>query len=366
MKKNLVFFHPNIRDDGCKKTLEIYTDFLVNKFNVTLVTNTPNKNFLKNINSKVKIINLNNFFFNKIFILNELFCLMSLIKFFNKNTIIFSLDGYLVLLILKFLGTRFNLFVRIANPIPLENNYKILSTNPGSEIGIIDLFFLKYSDVTILYSDLYQNYLKRKYKVKNIIIIKNYFKKTKVKVKKRNTNPNIFFVGRLTDIKDPIFFLKNLIKISKIIKIKIHFVGEGPLLESLKKISKENNVSVKFHGFIKRPFEKISKKIDLFCLTSKHDGTPNVLGEAISKKIPCIAPKNVGCVNELMSNGRYGTLYQKGDSADFRKKIKYVLNNHKEINLKAEKAFEALDRYNLDNTLKKLEKKILTYFKNFY
>ena len=33
------------------------------------------------------------------------------------------------------------------------------------------------------------------------------------------------------------------------------------------------------------------KKNRFVCLTSLFDGTPNVLGEAISYKIPCIAPK---------------------------------------------------------------------------
>ena len=54
MKRNIVFFHPNLRDDGCKKTLEIYTSFLVNRFNIILITNTSNISLLKNINSNVK------------------------------------------------------------------------------------------------------------------------------------------------------------------------------------------------------------------------------------------------------------------------------------------------------------------------
>ena len=81
----------------------------------------------------------------------------------NRDNIIFSLDGYFILLFLKFLKIKFNLFIRIANPIPVnDNKFKIISTNPGSEIGILDLFFLKYSDVTILYSKLYKNYLEKK------------------------------------------------------------------------------------------------------------------------------------------------------------------------------------------------------------
>ena len=89
MRKNLVFFHPNLRDDGCKKTLEIYTNFLVKKFNVTLITNTSNLSLLKNINPKIRLLNLNNFLFRKFIFINQIYCLISLIKYMNR-IILFS------------------------------------------------------------------------------------------------------------------------------------------------------------------------------------------------------------------------------------------------------------------------------------
>ena len=67
MKKRLFIFHPNINNDGCKKTLELYCDHFVKKFKITLITNTLNRNLLKKINSEVKIINPKNFFLKKIF-----------------------------------------------------------------------------------------------------------------------------------------------------------------------------------------------------------------------------------------------------------------------------------------------------------
>ena len=51
---------------------------------------------------------------------------------------------------------------------------------------------------------------------------------------------------------------------------------------------------VKIYGYIENGLKKLNKKIDILCITSKFDGTPNVLGEAVSFKIPCLAPRNVG------------------------------------------------------------------------
>ena len=104
------------------KTLEIYTNFLVKKFNVTLITNTSNLSLLKNINPKIRLLNLNNFLFRNFVFINQIYCLISLIKYMNRDNIIFSLDGYFILLFLKFLKFKFNLFIKIANPIPVNDN----------------------------------------------------------------------------------------------------------------------------------------------------------------------------------------------------------------------------------------------------
>ena len=106
---------------------------------------------------------------------------------------------------------------------------------------------------------------------------------------------------------------------------------------------------------------KPRKKIDIFCLTSKYDGTPNVLGEAISYKIPCLSPKNVGCSNELLGNGKYGELYEQNNQKDFLKKLKIIIKKYRNSITKAEKAYKGLEKYNKSSTLSKLEKKLISF-----
>ena len=364
MKKDIIFFHPRILDDGCKKTLEVYTDHLVDKFNVHLVTNTTDEKLLKNLNSKVKIINFKKEFIIKNFFLNEIYCAYKLFQNNFKKSLIISLDGYFILLLLKFFRFNFKLIVRVANPILTDKkNGKYLTTNPGLEIGKIDLIFLKYADLTILYAPKFKSFLAKNYNIKNTVIIRNYFKKYKInKTNQKKKYCNIFFIGRLVNIKDPVFFLKNCIEISYYENIKIHIVGKGPEYENLKLLAKKRFKIVKFHGFVKSPFKKFNKKIDIFCLTSRYDGTPNVLGEAISMKIPSIAPKNIGCANELLGNGDFGSLYKQNNSKDFKKKLTNIINNYNGAKRKAKKAYNALEKYNLENTLQKLENKILSFF----
>ena len=89
-----------------------------------------------------------------------------------------------------------------------------------------------------------------------------------------------------------------------------------------------NKKKIRLYGHVDKPFEKFHKNIDLFCLTSKFDGTPNVLGEAISYKIPCVAPKSVGSVNELLNNGTTGNIYNPGNEKSFINVVTKTLYNY--------------------------------------
>ena len=126
-------------------------------------------------------------------------------------------------------------------------------------------------------------------------------------------------------------------------------------MSELKKFSKKNNMHVNFYGFVKNPFNALKKKIDLICITSMYDGTPNVLGEAISYKIPCLAPKNVGNSNELLNYGKAGGLYKLKQISDFKNKLENILKNPRQANFKATKAYDHLELYSKENTLNKLK-----------
>ena len=359
--KNLVFYYPAIYNDGLKRTFELYSKYLSKNFKIILVTNTINNQNLKFINSKVKIINVKNIFLSKIKFVNEIACLIKISKFFNKDSIVFSMDKHLYPLVLKFLGFNFKIILRIPNPIHNHSslskkkfiNKNIFTDNPGSELGILDLKFLKYSNKVIVYSKNHLYLLKKNYGLKNVELIRNYFPKYNGK-KKLKKIYNIFFVGRLVKSKDPVFFLKNSLELIENLNVKINIIGDGILLKKLRQIAKDLKKKVKFYGFVKNPFKKYNKIMDLLCLTSKYDGTPNVLGEATSFKIPCLAPRGIGCVNEIFNNGKYANLYKSGNNSNFKKVLSFSIKNYKNTIEKSKKAYRNLEKYSEKNTLKKL------------
>ena len=104
--------------------------------------------------------------------------------------------------------------------------------------------------------------------------------------------------------------------------------------------------------------KKLNKKIDIICITSKFDGTPNVLGEAVSYKIPCLAPRNVGLSNMVLLNGKGGYLYKSNSSDSFKSKLSSMLLNYDKAINKSNLAYKGLERFNYNNTLLKLKKYI--------
>ena len=355
MVKKIYLLCPSIQDGGLEKSLSIFANFLIKNFHVILVTNTFNNKRLKTFHKNVKIINFKNKFFLKNRILNNLFCVFQTLMIKERKLVIFSFHDHFFWCLLKFFRIKFKLIIRTQTAI-------INDKNKSEEKNIKEKFYLRslitifyrYTDLVITFSEQNKLFLKKKIKVKNVKVIYNYFPRYNT-VKKIKKVYNVFFVGRLVPDKDPIFFLKNCISLSQKIKFNIGIVGKGSCYKMLKLISKKSKGNVKIYGYLEDGLKKLNQKIDVMCITSKYDGTPNILGESVAYKIPCIAPKSVGLSNLILLNGKGGYLYKPGSDDDFKNKLSSILLNYNDAILKSKKAYKKLKRFGFDNTLKKLE-----------
>ena len=109
---------------------------------------------------------------------------------------------------------------------------------------------------------------------------------------------------------------------------------------------------------VKNPFIKFKNKIDLLCVTSKYDGTPNVLGEALSYGIPCLAPQKVGLSNLLLQNEKYGYLYDPEKPETFCSKVLRIKLEYPIALKKSKLGFFSMKRFDKKNTLYKLKNAI--------
>lgn len=91
----------------------------------------------------------------------------------------------------------------------------------------------------------------------------------------------------------------------------LHLVilGEGRLREELEEQSRALGISQRVHlpGFVRRPVD-ILAQADLFVLSSRWEGFPNVLLEALSTGVPIVAADCDGAPRSMLEDGRHGLL----------------------------------------------------------
>lgn len=133
---------------------------------------------------------------------------------------------------------------------------------------------------------------------------------------------NIFKIGsaaRFFPVKDFSLFVDIArLLIGKKSNLRFVIVGDGPEREKIIKLVEKYNINkyFTFPGF-KRGLSDFYEDLDLYMNTSKHEGIPMSVLEAMAHGIPVVAP-NVGGLREMIENGVDGFL------VDSRKPEEYV------------------------------------------
>ncbi len=137
---------------------------------------------------------------------------------------------------------------------------------------------------------------------------------------------NIVASGRIREEKGYEFLLKAFEKVIKYdTKYRLHIlgtVGDKNYMKKLNKIIDENNLNnfVQFLGFQINPFP-FYKYADLFILSSRWEGLPNVVLEALYLKTPVIVTDCIPHFRELITDGKNGYVVKYGDELDLSQKM---------------------------------------------
>ena len=362
-KKKLIIFMPSIEGGGVEKNLFLITNFLIKKLsNVSILTaNKNDKNyFSKNLNV---LAPKTNFWINKSRILKTIVCLMILFKVIlkDKNLVIFSFQANIYCIIFcKIFGIK---VISRSNSAPSGWSNNIFKR-------LLFRIILPLADETIVNSIQFKKDLDRKFGTKSICIYNPLNQKQVKSLSKidfhfpffSKTTLNIISVGRFTDQKDHMTLLSSIEKIAKKIRLRLLIIGRGINEKKMINYINDKNLKkiVKIIPFQKNPFKYI-KKSDLFILTSKFEGLPNVLLEAATLKKFIISSDCPTGPKEILQNGKFGFLFNVGDSISLSKKIKYFYENKKKLSKKVNMAYNSLGRFDYKNNLNKYLKLIKKY-----
>jgi glycosyltransferase involved in cell wall biosynthesis len=125
--------------------------------------------------------------------------------------------------------------------------------------------------------------------------------------------PMILSVGRLDIAKDYPTLIKAFKKLLDTQIAYLLIIGEGKERKNLQMLTERLNISRYCHliGFVSNPYPYIAKA-DLFVLSSKWEGFPNVVAEALALYRPIVAT-DCGGVREILANGKWGRIVPVGD-----------------------------------------------------
>lgn len=171
------------------------------------------------------------------------------------------------------------------------------------------------------------------------------------------------FIGRLTEIKNLDLLLETAARCEKD-ATPVHFVivGDGHLRESLERRAAELSLSnVSFAGNRKQ-IASVLAELDIFVLTSKNEGTPLSMIEAMAANVPAISTAVggvvdlAGGVNESLEGfdvAERAVLVRTFDPADLQKGLLYLLKNEKVRETLALRAAQFVDeRYSVTRLLR--------------
>lgn len=357
--RELIIFMPSIEGGGVEKNLFIISNYLSSKIkNITLISssNKYNKKF-KRIKFLSPFINLENFKSRK---LKYFFCLMILIKkvLFKKNYLVFAFQANLYsILVCKVFGVK---IITRSNTSPEGWSNNLFKKFLYKKI-------IKMADSIIVNSKDFKKKFKERFNINPILIYnplnkKEIIKKSKFKSRKifdTNISLKIISVGRLVDQKDQITILKAINLIKNKLNFQLKIIGRGELKDKLVNFIYDNKLSkkVKIINFTINPYPLINQS-NLFILSSKFEGLPNVLLEALTLKKFVISSNCPTGPREILLNGAGGILFKIGDYKDLAKKIFFFEKNKNKLSTKMEYAYKKLIRFDYQKNLDKYYKSV--------
>lgn len=239
-------------------------------------------------------------------IIKSLYIPFKLRKYFSSIDLIKQnqLQGAWIAIILKLL-TGLPLFTR--------TGYDVFKFSIHEKKGFIKIFFyFLLTQIALAFSNLYTvsnktelDYLQKRFLFsKNILHRPNWIADSEIVDINKRSKHEIISVGRLEKQKN----YEELINLFEDSKFVINIVGSGSKKDKLVELAKQKNIKVNFLGRLENEdLQKVYDKYLFFVSTSKFEGNPKSVLEAMSKGCIVIA-SNIENHRELITNEENGYL----------------------------------------------------------
>ncbi len=219
-----------------------------------------------------------------------------------------------------------------------------------------------HADTVICVSDGVNNDLSKNFSINKyrLITIYNILDVEKIKVKSKseehaslieNFGNYILAIGRLEKQKDFETLIRAFYIIAHEVSNNLVILGEGTERSKLVKLIDKLSLADRVYlpGFFINPYPFIVK-CDVLALSSRWEGCPNVLREALVLQKKVISTDCPSGAKEILENGRLGELVEVGDASQFSERLYAVIRQNRnvensiadEMNIKAKKSYKRI------------------------
>ena len=242
------------------------------------------------------------------------------------------------------------LSIILRKPFILRSGYELYDFSIKAEkiflyrlfVFIISYFAYKSAKRIHVATEMDKLFIKDKFSISlsKLFVYPNFIDTQLFKPIKKHPNKKLLFVGRLNKQKNiPLLFhaLKGL-------GIELDIIGSGEEEKNLKFLSNELKIKVNFLGTLpNKEMPEIYNNYEAYILTSKYEGNPKTLLEAMSCGC-CVIGTDVDGINNILFNKKNGILCIESET-EIRKAIKNFFaksntNFRKNLSIEARKYIE--------------------------
>ncbi|MDX9954692.1 MAG: glycosyltransferase [Anaerolineae bacterium] len=322
-RTDIAIFLPSLGGGGAERVMmSLANAFAVRGLGVDLVLASAEGPFLEDVSPEVRIIDL-----GASRVMKALFPLVKYIRRRRPRAMLSALGHANVVAIVARMLSRVDMRLIISER-STPSEMSLLSQGLRGKINgwLVPLLYPRADGISTVSDGVSRDLIKRTgLRSSQVMTIYNPFDLEGIEANARqpiesdwftsSNSPTILAIGRLTEQKDFSVLIRAFALIRRAREIRLLILGEGEQRGELEALvgnlglSKED---VRMPGFVRNPHRYLAR-CDLFVLSSRTEGLPGALVEAIACGAPVVSTDCPSGPDEILEGGRWGRLVPVGD-----------------------------------------------------